>query len=159
MTAPRGEAGAGKTMLVEALELLVGGRADPALVRPGADEATVEGRFVVDDEEVVLARIVPAIGRSRAYVNGRLAPASALAEWGARLVDLHGQHEHQSLLSVAVQRAALDRFGGIDLGALADARRELAGIEARLDELGGDDRSRAREIDLVRFQVKELDAA
>jgi len=72
MTALTGETGAGKTMLVEALELLVGGKADSALVRPGADEATIEGRFVLDDEEIVLARVVPAVGRSRAYVNGRL---------------------------------------------------------------------------------------
>src|SRR4030088_794787 len=104
MTALTGETGAGKTMLVEALELLVGGKADVALVRPGADEATIEGRFVLDDDEIVLARVVPAVGRSRAYVNGRLAPASALAERGARLVDLHGQHEHQSLLAPSVQR-------------------------------------------------------
>jgi DNA repair protein RecN (Recombination protein N) len=159
MTALTGETGAGKTMLVEALELLVGGKADAALVRPGADEATIEGRFVVDDDEVVLARIVPAVGRSRAYVNGRLAPASALAEWGTRLVDLHGQHEHQSLLSPAVQRNALDRFGAIDLTALLDARRELARVESLLADLGGDERSRARELDLVRFQVGELDAA
>jgi DNA repair protein RecN (Recombination protein N) len=159
MTVLTGETGAGKTMLVEALELLVGGKADPALVRPGSDEATIEGRFVVDDEELVLARIVPAVGRSRAYVNGRLAPASALAESGARLVDLHGQHEHQSLLAPAVQRGALDRFGGVDLTALQAARQELARIEALLAELGGDERSRARELDLVRFQVGELDAA
>jgi DNA repair protein RecN (Recombination protein N) len=159
MTALTGETGAGKTMLVEALELLVGGKADAALVRPGADEATIEGRFVIDDEEVVLARVVPAVGRSRAYVNGRLAPASALSEWGARLVDLHGQHEHQSLLSPAVQRGALDRFGGVEVGALHDARRELARVEGLLDELGGDERSRARELDLVRFQVHELDTA
>src|SRR5438477_4651880 len=159
MTALTGETGAGKTLLVEALELLVGGKADAALVRPGADEAVIEGRFVVDDDELVLSRVVPAVGRSRAYVNGRLAPASALAEWGARIVDLHGQHEHQSLLSPAVQRAALDRFGGIDLTPLLDARRELARVEGLLTELGGDVRSRARELDLVRFQVEELAAA
>src|SRR5436309_5799633 len=133
MTALTGETGAGKTMLVEALELLVGGRADAALVRPGADEAVIEGRFVVDDqEEVVLARVVPAVGRSRAYVNGRLAPASALAEWGTRLVDLHGQHEHQSLLSPAVQRHALDQFGSVELTTFLDAKRDLAHIEAQL---------------------------
>src|SRR2546421_4273352 len=159
MTALTGETGAGKTMLVEALELLVGGKVDTSLVRPGTDEATIEGRFVLDDEEVVLARVVPAVGRSRAYVNGRLAPASSLAEWGSKLVDLHGQHEHQSLLSPAVQRAALDRFGAVDLGALTDARRELSSIESALADLGGDERSRARELDLVRFQVAELDAA
>src|SRR2546421_4787860 len=156
MTALTGETGAGKTMLVEALELLVGGKVDTALVRPGTDEATIEGRFVLDDEEVVLSRVVPAVGRSRAYVNGRIAPASALAEWGSRLVDLHGQHEHQSLLSTAVQRHALDRYGDIDLSALVDARAEVAAIDAALAELGGDERSRARELDLIRFQVGEL---
>jgi DNA repair protein RecN (Recombination protein N) len=159
MTALTGETGAGKTMLVEALELLVGGKADAALVRPGTDEATIEGRFVVDDDDLVLSRVVPAVGRSRAYVNGRLAPASSLAEWGGRLVDLHGQHEHQSLLAPAVQRRALDHFGAIDLSALISARRELTRIEGLLAQLGGDERSRARELDLVRFQVNELDAA
>src|SRR5437764_8423702 len=159
MAALTGEAGAGKTMLVEALELLVGGKVDTALVRPGTDEATIEGRFVLDDEEVVLARVVPAVGRSRAYVNGRIAPASALSEWGTKLVDLHGQHEHQSLLSPSVQRHALDRFGAVDLTVLVDAKRDLADIESQLADLGGDERSRARELDLVRFQVSELDAA
>ena len=112
MTALTGETGAGKTLVVEAIELLVGGRADPVVVRAGADEAWVEGRFVVpdaatatSDDEVVLARAVPADGRSRAYVDGRLATIAALAEWGDRLVDLHGQHAHQSLLAPAVQRA------------------------------------------------------
>ena len=117
MTALTGETGAGKTLLVEAIELLVGGRADPVLVRPGADEARVEGRFVAGDEEIVLARAVPRNGRSRAYVDGRLATVAELAEIGGRLVDLHGQHAHQSLLAGRVQRAALDRFGGVDLGA------------------------------------------
>jgi DNA repair protein RecN (Recombination protein N) len=159
MTALTGETGAGKTMLVEAIELLVGGRADPSIVRPGATEAVIEGRFVVGDDEVVLSRVVPHVGRSRAYVNGRLAPASALGEWGERLVDLHGQHAHQSLLAAATQRAALDRSGGVDLQRLVEARRALAAIDAALAELGGDERARAREVDLLRFQVAELDAA
>jgi DNA repair protein RecN (Recombination protein N) len=159
MTALTGETGAGKTMLVEAIELLVGARADVMLVRPGAAEATVEGRFVIDDEEVVLTRVVPADGRSRAYVNGRVAPVAALAEWGGRLVDLHGQHAHQSLLAPSTQRDALDRFGAIDLEPLRRARDEVARVDAALAELGGDDRSRARELDLLRFQVSELDRA
>ena len=159
MTALTGETGAGKTMLVEAIELLVGGRADPVVVRAGAPQAEVEGRFVVGDDEVVLARVVPADGRSRAYVDGRLAPATALAERGAALVDLHGQHAHQSLLATATQRAALDRFAGIDLGPLRAARAELARVERELASVGGDERARAREIDLLRFQVAELDAA
>ncbi len=159
MTAVTGETGAGKTLVVEAIELLVGGRADPAIVRAGADEAVVEGRFELDDDEVVLRRVVPREGRSRAYVDGRLATAGELADRGARLVDLHGQHAHQSLLSGAVQRAALDRFAGIDLEPLATAGKEVAAIDDRLAALGGDERSRAREIDLLRFQVTELDAA
>ncbi len=159
MTALTGETGAGKTMLVEAIELLVGARADAMLVRPGAAEATIEGRFVVGDDEVVLTRVVPATGRSRAYVNGRLAPVGALAEWGERLVDLHGQHAHQSLLAAPTQRAALDGFGSVDLTALRDARADVARVDAALAELGGDERSRAREIDLLRFQVDELDRA
>ena len=75
MTALTGETGAGKTLVVEAVELLMGGRADPVLVRPGAGEARVDARFVARDEELVLSRIVPASGRSRAYVDGR--PATA----------------------------------------------------------------------------------
>src|SRR5204863_337389 len=123
--------------------------------------AVVEGRFVDGDsgDEVVLARVVPASGRTRAYVDGRMAPVAALAEAGAALVDLHGQHAHQSLLGTAVQRAALDAFGAIDLGALAAARQQVRDIDQQLAALGGDARARAREIDLLRFQVDELDAA
>ena len=94
LTAVTGETGAGKTMLMGAIDLLLGGRADPSIVRPGAAEAVVEGRFVGGDEEVVLRRVVPADGRSRAYVDGHLATAASLAEHGSRLVDLHGQHAH-----------------------------------------------------------------
>ena len=159
MTALTGETGAGKTLVVEALELVVGGRADPMLVRPGADEAWVEARFELDGEEIVLARAVPATGRSRGYLDGRMAPATALSEAGGRLLDLHGQHTHQSLLAVGPQRASLDLFGGIDRTALRDARTALAAIDAALAELGGDERARARELDLVRFQVSELEAA
>ena len=159
MTAVTGETGAGKTLIVGAIDLLVGGRADAGMVRHGAEEATVEGRFVIDEEEVVLRRVVPRDGRSRAYVDGRLATAAVLGEWGRRLVDLHGQHDHQSLLSTAVQRAALDRFGGVDLEPLVLARKALAELDERLAELGGDPRERARELDLLRFQVDELDGA
>lgn len=159
LTALTGETGAGKTMLVEAIELLVGARADAALVRPGCEEATVEGRFVVEDREVVLSRVIPAVGRSRGYIDGRLAPASALAEWAEQLVDLHGQHAHQSLLGVATQRAALDRFGGVELGPLVAAREQLTQIERALAAMGGDERARAREIDLLRFQISEIERA
>ena len=159
LTALTGETGAGKTMLVEAINLLVGGRADAGIVRPGSVEARVEGRFVIDDEECVLARVIPSDGRSRAYLNGRLATVTTLSEVGARLVDLHGQHAHQSLLGTATQRAALDHYGNIDLTPLRNARARLTEIDADLAALGGDARSRAREIDLLRFQVAEIDAA
>jgi len=159
MTAVTGETGAGKTMLVEAIELLVGGRADATLVRAGADEAWVEGRFVVDDREVILARAIPAAGRSRAYVDGRMAPVAALAEVGGDLVDLHGQHAHQSLLSAPVQRAALDSFGAVDHGPLIAAREQLRAVDEALDGLGGDEGARIREADLLRYQLAEIDAA
>jgi DNA repair protein RecN (Recombination protein N) len=159
MTAVTGETGAGKTMVVDAIELLVGGRSDPALVRTGADEAWVEGRFVDGDREVIVARAVPRNGRSRAYVDGRLATAGVMAELGTELVDLHGQHAHQSLLHQAAQREALDRFGGVDLEPLLAARKEVARLSAELAGLGGDERDRARELDLVRYQVAEIDGA
>ncbi|MYG98078.1 MAG: AAA family ATPase [Acidimicrobiaceae bacterium] len=159
MTAVTGETGAGKTLVVEAIDLLTGGRADAALVRPGASEAEIEGRFVAGRDEVVVRRVVPADGRSRAYIDGHLATVGALAELGGGLIDLHGQHTHQSLLRAPVQRAALDRFGAIDtarLEGLIDDRRALDG---ELAAVGGDARARLREIDLLRHQVSEIDAA
>jgi DNA repair protein RecN (Recombination protein N) len=177
MTALTGETGAGKTLVVDAIELLVGGRADPVLVRVGADEAWVEGRFVVATraapgdgdgdrggpadagDEVVLARAIPRSGRSRAYIDGRLATAGELAAVGAELVDLHGQHAHQSLLHAAAQRDALDRFGRVDLGPLRATRHEIRSILDELAGMGGDERARARELDLVRYQVADIDGA
>src|SRR5438270_7805864 len=159
MTALTGETGAGKTLVVEAIELLVGGRADGVLVRRGADEARVEGRFVVGDDERVLARVVPARGRSRAYVDGRMATAAELATIGSAVVDLHGQHAHQSLLATSAQRLALGHFGAIDRGPLIESRRAVAEIDDALVSLGGDPRARAREVDLLRFQLGEIDGA
>ncbi|MDQ1383306.1 MAG: repair protein RecN [Actinomycetota bacterium] len=163
LTVITGETGAGKTLIVDALDLLGGGRADPQLVREGTAEARVEGRFEDGDDEVVLARVIPAVGRSRGYVNGRLATVSELAECGRRLVDLHGQHAHQSLLAPAEQRALLDRFVGEKaqsaLTALRAARDESRRTRDELGALGGDERARAREVDLLRYQVEEIGAA
>ena len=159
LVALTGETGAGKTMLVEAIDLLVGGRADASVVRTGCEEARVEGRFVTDESEVILCRVVPITGRSRAYVNGRLATVAQLVEYGAELVDLHGQHAHQSLLGASAQRLALDHFCGVDIEPLRNARARLTEIEALLATLGGDERARAREIDLLRFQVNEISGA
>ena len=156
LVALTGETGAGKTMIVEAINLLVGGRADAGMVRPGSTEARVEGRFVFGDEEVILCRTIPLDGRSRAYVNGRLATVGQLAEHGLDLVDMHGQHAHQSLLGAKAQREALDAYAKVDLEPLRNARAVVTEIDAALATLGGDDRMRAREIDLLRFQVNEI---
>ena len=156
LVALTGETGAGKTMIVEAINLLVGGRADAGMVRPGATEARVEGRFVFGEEEVILCRTIPLDGRSRAYVNGRLATVGQLAEHGLDLVDMHGQHAHQSLLGAKAQREALDSYAKVDLEPLRSARATVTEIDAALATLGGDDRMRAREIDLLRFQANEI---
>ncbi len=159
MTALTGETGAGKTLLTEAIKLLCGGRADATMVRSGAAEAVVEGRFVIDDSELVVRRVVPASGRSRGYIDGHLATLGELASAVGGLVDIHGQNGHQSLVRPRAQRAALDEAGQIDTTELRDARSELGAIDRQLEELGGDPRARDREIDLHRFQLDELDAA
>jgi DNA repair protein RecN (Recombination protein N) len=163
MTAVTGETGAGKTLVVEAIDLLLGGRAETSLVAAGAAEARVDGRFVRGKgdsaTEVVLTRVIPRDGRSRAYINGHPAPVTQLVEEGSRFVDLHGQHGHQSLLRVGEQRAALDAFGGVSLTALHEARETLRTLIGERNALGGDERARVREIDLLRFQVEELAAA
>ena len=143
MTVVTGETGAGKTLIGGAIDLLTGGRADASLVRPGATEAEIQGRFEFGDDELVVRRVISREGRSRVYINGHLATVSALAEQGVDLIDLHGQHAHQSLLKTAVQRSALDRFGGIDTAPLASVLDELRAAESSLAELGGDARARA----------------
>ncbi len=168
MTAVTGETGAGKTLVVGAIDLLTGGRADSTMVRPGAESAEIEGRFVLaagagaagdEPEEVVLRRVVPASGRSRGYVNGRMATVAELSEQGRRLVDLHGQHAHQSLLRAAAQRDALDHFASVDTSKLKGLRAELAEIDLALQGLGGDESARAREIDFLRHQLAEIEGA
>ncbi len=173
LTAVTGETGAGKTMVVEALGLLCGAKPDPGRVRPGASEAVVEGLFAGDDRpgsgagsdddgeldaEWVLRRVVPANGRSRSYVDGELTTAAQLGELGGRSIEVHGQHAQQALLQARHQRDALDRFAGIDPTPLRAARAAVTALEHRLQELGGDERVRAREIDLLRYQIDEIDA-
>lgn len=160
VTVLTGETGAGKTMVVQAIQLLTGGSADPSMVRNGADQAVVEGRFqTLDGGELIVGRVIPAEGRSRAYLDGGLAGMAQLSEIGSTLVDLHGQHEHQSLLQQKVQRSALDQYGHIDLGPLTEARRDERRLLEAIEDLGGDERSRAHEIDLLKFQLEELEKA
>ena len=139
-----GETGAGKTMLVEAIELLVGGRADATIVRHGADEARVDGRFVTHDgDELVLSRVVPADGRSRAYVerpagHRRVARRDHRPDWSTCTAST----PTRACCPRATQRAALDQFGDVDLAPLRSARARLTEIDAELATLGGDERAR-----------------
>jgi DNA repair protein RecN (Recombination protein N) len=163
MTVLTGETGAGKTLVVEALQLVLGGRASPSLVRAGAAEAMVEARFVQDtpdgEQEVVIARAVPAEGRSRAWIDGRMSPVSALADITAELVEIHGQHEHQSLVTPAAQRAVLDAYAGTNLAPVQVLRARLRSLAESVAALGGDAQQRAREADVLRYQVNEIAAA
>jgi len=159
MTVVTGETGAGKTLVVGAIDLLTGGRADASLVRPGADEAELQGRFVVGDTETVVRRVIPRDGRSRVYIDRQLATVAALGDLGSDLIDLHGQHAHQSLLKSAVQRAVLDQFGRVDTSRVEKLADDLRSIEMSLSEMGGDERARSREIDLLRYQIAEIDDA
>lgn len=158
LNALTGETGAGKTMVVEALHLLLGAKPDPSRVRSGESEAVVEGLFVVGDDEWVLRRVVPAEGRSKAYLNGSLSTSAELSAIGESLLELHGQHASLALLQPHHQRDALDRYAKVDRNELVSARRELRELEGHLEALGGDERSRAREIDLLTYQLAEIDA-
>ncbi|MFH8368087.1 DNA repair protein RecN [Streptomyces sp. NPDC018031] len=178
-TAVTGETGAGKTMVVTSLGLLLGGRADPALVRIGAKAAVVEGRIRIDerspaavraeeagaeldDGALLVSRTVSAEGRSRAHVGGRSAPVGLLAELADDLVAVHGQTDQQGLLRPARQRQALDRYAGDavtgPLEKYGAAYRRLRAVAAELAELTTRARERAQEADLLRFGLEEIAA-
>src|SRR5687768_1863601 len=108
-----GETGAGKSILVEAVGLLLGGRASGDLVRTGESGAAVEAIFESGGEERLVRREITSQGRSRAFVNGELTTAGALKDLAAGLIELHGQHEHQILLDPSTHLTALDAFGGL----------------------------------------------
>jgi DNA repair protein RecN (Recombination protein N) len=160
LTVLTGETGAGKSMLVEAIDLLLGGRASADLVRTGEDTATVQAIFDrADGREVIVRREISAQGRSRAFIDDALATSAALRELGASLVDLHGQHEHQSLLNPQEHAGLLDAYAGhADL--TADVRRLFADWRAAagaLERTRLSDREKAARIELVSFQLAELD--
>lgn len=172
-----GETGAGKSMLVDAVALLLGGRADSAMVRPGAHRATVEGAVEVhdatvrqrleelglepEDDRLVLRREFGTDGRSRAWVNGSPATIGALARLGSLLVDLHGQHETQSLLQADAQREMLDAFAGAlaERAALVEAWERAAQLRADEAALVGKRDEVRRRADYLRHVVQEIDAA
>ncbi|MCF8549173.1 MAG: DNA repair protein RecN [Pontimonas sp.] len=179
LTVVTGETGAGKTMVVTALGLLLGARADSARVRSGSQSSWVEGRFslerspsvrtraeelgaAIDEDELVLSREVHAEGRSRALVGGRSAPVSALSELAEELVVIHGQSDQIRLKSEAAQRDALDRFAGDELkGVLASYQESFAqyrGLAHRLEVLTTQADERRREAEELRVALVDIDA-
>ena len=160
LSALTGETGAGKTLLVDALDLVLGGRPRRGLVQSGRS-ALIEARFLdeVTGEEVILAREIPSEGRARAWIDGRMASVNALSERAAGLCDIHGQHEHQSLLSAGAFRRALDSYGQIDTTALDEARAAVRLLETERHSLGGTPEEIERERALLEYQIAEIDAA
>ena len=156
-----GETGAGKSILVEAVGLLLGGRASQDLIRTGAELATVEAIFEADGVEIVVRREVTAQGRSRAFINGALATAQALKDLSNRLVELHGQHEHQQLLDSSHHLNLLDDWAGLhELRAeVESAYGVVHALRAQRDRLRMDDRERTARLELVEFQLGELTKA
>jgi DNA repair protein RecN (Recombination protein N) len=172
-----GETGAGKSMLVDALALLLGDRADRSSVRPGASKAVVEGAFEglepavrreieshgldLDEGRLVMRREISVEGRSRAWANGSPTTAGVVARLGAVLVDLHGQHETQSLLRAEAQRDILDAFGHAEgeRAAVAEAHAALAALRSQEAELAARRDEVRRRADYLRHVVDEIDRA
>ena len=178
LSALSGETGAGKSIIVGALSLLLGERASSDTVRTGAERAMVEAVFDVashpkigaqlndlgietEDGLLILRREVAAVGRNRAWINESPTTARTVGELGRTLVDLHGQHEHQTLLRKDTQRGILDAFGEAekDASAVEEAFEELSKLEARLKELQEHRRELASRVDFLRFQMSELEEA
>lgn len=175
MTAVTGETGAGKSIMVDALGLLLGDRADSGVVRHGAERAEISAAFDLEqlpaaqdwlaerdldaDRDCWLRRTIGRDGRSRAYINGTPLPLASLRDLGERLVDIHGQHEHQSLMKRDAQRALLDAFAGLgaELEQLASAFQSWAHIRRQIDELEQRSAEREARLDMLRYQARELE--
>src|SRR5687767_3482483 len=156
-----GETGAGKSILVEAVGLLLGARASSDLVRTGEALATIEAIFEEPDGELIVRRELSSQGRSRSFINGALATAGALRDLSARLVELHGQHEHQALLDPLTHLPLLDAYAG--LGALssrvAEAWTRVRTIRDQLERSKMDGREKAARLELIGFQLGEIEKA
>lgn len=179
LTVVTGETGAGKTMVVTGLGLLMGGRSDPGLVREGQPTAVVEGRIAIDPagpvavraveagaelddgDVLIVSRTVSAEGRGRAHVGGRSVPVALLGELAEELVAVHGQSDQLRLKSTARQREALDRFAGAGVAGPLEAYRaawgRLRAVQTGLDELVQRARERAAEAELLRLGLAEID--
>ena len=175
LTVLTGETGAGKSILLDALGLALGDRADTGVIRHGAEKAEISVTFSTHDApeaeawlqaheldsagECIIRRVIAANGPSKAFINGKPAPAASLRELGEMLVDLHGQHEHQSLLRREAQRQLLDDFAGHGslLGELAEAFSDWRDKQAELDRLRQAASERDDRLELLRYQVRELE--
>ena len=176
MTVLTGETGAGKSILVDALGLVLGERGGTGLVRSGANRAEFTAEFDLQnlpdarlwleeqmldlDDECNLRRVINADGRSRAFINGNTVPLQSLKALGELLLDIHGQHFHQSLGRRDIQRNLLDYFGGLnDLRAVTEtAFHEWQSVAAQIAELEAADADRTARLELLQFQIAELDA-
>jgi DNA repair protein RecN (Recombination protein N) len=175
LTIITGETGAGKSILVDALGLALGDRADSGVVRQGCEETEISAAFDAPDAalawlreqgfdsegECLARRVVAANGRSRAYINGHLATVQALRDLSEYLLDIHGQHAHQSLLKPDAQRQTLDSLlddQGQALNAVLDAYRQWKALRQALSALGGSAADREAQLALLRYQVEELAA-
>jgi DNA repair protein RecN (Recombination protein N) len=174
-----GETGAGKSIIVGALNLVLGARASTDAVRAEAKRAKIDALFRIsapsprltslledhdlelEGDELLVSRTVTAEGRSRAYVAGTLVPLSVLSAIGDELVDLHGQHEHQSLLKPDRQLDALDSYANTthDAASIAERVAHLLALAQEIASLESDDREQARQMEFLRFEVNEIDAA
>lgn len=156
-----GETGVGKSLLVQAVMLLRGERADAHTVRSGAEEATLEALFGEGDQEMVLSRVIAAAGagRGRAYVGSRLSTLGEVATLMAARVDVAGQHEHQTLSDARRHREILDAFGKISLSAMTQLWDALADTQQALERAIALEQGRAEREDFLRFQIQEIDAA
>ena len=175
MTALTGETGAGKSILIDALGLALGEKADPSMIRAGCDRAEVSASFDLgrcpaalawlreqaldDGDDCLLRRVLVRGGRARAFINGQAASNAQLQALGDLLVDVHGQHAHQSLLRPAAQMGLVDGYGGLidQAGAVAQAFQRFRALDRRWRELTSARDERAARIDLLAFQVAELD--
>ena len=176
LTALTGETGAGKSILVDAIGLVLGDRTDNGMIRSGCARAEITATFriggqaavqawldehaIAHDGECLLRRVLVRDGRSRAFVNGSPVTIADLGTIGEHLLDIHGQHAHQSLTRRAYQRELLDAYGGHQALAaeVGDVSRKLRGLRRRVDELRAAADERASRLDLLRFQVDELGA-
>ena len=176
MTAVTGETGAGKSILVDAIGLLLGDRADSGVIRHGAERADISAVFDLEalpaarrwlaerdlssERDCHLRRVIAGNGRSRNYINGVPQPAQALRELGEWLVDIHGQHEHQSLLRREAQRQLLDDYAGNSalVAELADHYRNWSRLRQELRELRQASSERDARLDILRYHLRELAA-